>query len=73
MPDSKDLPATRKMSDLVQTLWASISGTPAKKAEPEVIVHDPQAKQPHDLDDPFFDRRVQSRMADVIAHSADKK
>lgn len=67
------MPATRKMSDLVQNLWASVTGAQPKKALPEVIVHDPEAKAPHDLDDPFFDRNVQSRMADVIAHSADKK
>lgn len=67
------MPAARKMSDLVQSLWASVAGGQPRKALPEVIVHDPEAKLPHDLDDPFFDRRVQSRMADVIAHSADKK
>ena len=67
------MPSTRKMSDLVQSLWASVTGPKPSQALPEVIVHDPEAKQPHDLDDPFFDRSVQSRMADVIAHSADKK
>lgn len=67
------MPAARKISDLVQNLWASVAGGQPRKALPEVIVHDPEAKLPHDLDDPFFDRRVQSRMADVIAHSADKK
>ena len=66
------MPGTKKMSDVVRNLWASVAGEP-KKPAPEVIVHDPEAKQPHDLDDPFFDRGVQSRMADVIAHSADKK
>jgi hypothetical protein len=39
----------------------------------EVIVHDPAAQDPHDLDDPFFDPKVQSRMADVIAGNAGKK
>ena len=39
---------------------------------PEVIVHDPGAERPHDLDDPFFDPKVQSRMAGVIAGSAKK-
>ena len=67
------MPPTRKMSDLVQNLWARVAGGEPKKAAPEVFVHDPDARLPHDLDDPFFDRRVQSRMADVIAHSADKK
>jgi hypothetical protein len=41
-------------------------------ASPEVIVHDPGAERPHDLDDPFFDPKVQSRMAGVIADSAKK-
>ena len=40
---------------------------------PEVIVHDPGAHRPHDLDDPFFDPEVQSRMAGVIADNAKKK
>ena len=41
-------------------------------AAPEVIVHDPGAERPHDLDDPFFDPKVQSRMAGVIANNAKK-
>ncbi|MDO8877437.1 MAG: hypothetical protein Q8M24_26600 [Pseudolabrys sp.] len=62
------------MFDWVRNLWAAVAGkTSANESRPEVIVHDPEAKLPHDLDDPFFDRKVQSRMADVIAHSADKK
>ena len=40
---------------------------PAIREHPEVIVHDPAAYGPHDLDDPFFDGGVQSRIADVIA------
>lgn len=65
---------TSKLSDLVRNLWASVTEAPApKRALPEVIVHDPEAKLPHDLDDPFFDRKVQERMADVIAHAGDKK
>ena len=41
-------------------------------ASPEVIVHDPGAERPHDLDDPFFDPKVQARMAGVIANNAKK-
>lgn len=66
------MPGPKKLSDVVRNLWATVAGEP-KKPLPEVIVHDPEAKLPHDLDDPFFDRGVQSRMADVIAQSADKK
>ena len=40
---------------------------------PEVIVHDPGAERPHDLDDPFLDPKVQSRIAGVIADNAAKK
>ena len=65
---------TSKLSDLVRNLWASVTEEPApKRVLPEVIVHDPQARLPHDLDDPFFDRKAQERMADVIAHAGDKK
>ena len=42
------------------------------RASPEIIVHDPGAERPHDLDDPFFDPKVQSRMAGVIASNAKK-
>jgi hypothetical protein len=38
-----------------------------------MIVHDPDAERPRDLDDPFFDPKVQSRMAEVIANSVEKK
>jgi hypothetical protein len=42
-------------------------------ASPKVIVHDPGAERPHDLDDPFFDPKVQSRMAGVITDNATMK
>ena len=65
------------MATLAQTfrdLWSAITGQqPAKPVLPEVVIHDPGADGPHDLDDPFFDPKVQSRMADVIANNAEKK
>jgi hypothetical protein len=59
----------------IRELWHSMTRRePAPKpVQPEVIVHDPAAEKPHDLDDPFFDPKVQSRMADVIAGNAAKK
>jgi len=42
-------------------------------AAPGVVLHDPAAKRAHDLDDPFFDDKVQARMADVIADAGHKK
>ena len=38
----------------------------------EAPKRDPGAERPHDLDDPFFDPKVQSRMAGVIASNAKK-
>ena len=63
------------MSQLVRGLWAAVA-EPARPLGPPadtVIVHDPAAKRPHDLDDPFFDQRAQTRMANVIAEAAQKK
>ena len=40
---------------------------------PEIIVHDPHADEPHDLDDPFFDQKVRERTAEIIAKAARKK
>ena len=65
------------MASLTQTIrhfWLAVTGQDSvhKPASPEVIVHDPGAERPHDLDDPFFDPKVQSRIADVIANNAKK-
>ena len=40
---------------------------------PAVVDHDPGASRPHDLDDPFFDARVQRRVAAVIAGATQDK
>jgi hypothetical protein len=67
------------MASLVQKVrgfWFAITRQKqSHRAEtsPEVILHDPAAQRPHDLDDPFFDPKVQSRMAGVIAKNAAKK
>jgi hypothetical protein len=65
------------MANLAQTIrhfWFAMTGQGSVRvpASPEVIVHDPGAERPHDLDDPFFDPKVQSRMAGVIASNAKK-
>ncbi len=40
---------------------------------PDVVVHDPEASMPHDLDDPFFDRKIQERIGIEIAKAARKE
>jgi hypothetical protein len=57
----------------VRTTWHALTAPPARDARPDVVVHDPDSQRPHDLDDPFFDPAVQSRIAGVIADSAKKK
>jgi hypothetical protein len=59
------------MSGLLRDLWARLiaPSEPKAAAVPPVIVHDPEADKARDLDDPFFDKTVQTRIADVIAHA----
>ena len=38
-----------------------------------IIVHDPDASKPHDLDDPFLDPKVRERVGAVIANAARTK
>jgi hypothetical protein len=62
------------LSRAVRNFWLSITGRNDAPSQPSaVIVHDPDAERPRDLDDPFFDPKVQSRMAEVIASSVEKK
>jgi hypothetical protein len=64
------------MPQSVRSLWSAVTGQKhAARApvKPDVLVHDPAAQRPHDLDDPFFDLKVQARIANVIAHAGQKK
>ena len=56
----------------LRNLWARLIG-PADPQVPPVVVHDPAAQRAHDLDDPFFDDKVQTRIGDVIAHSGQQQ
>ncbi len=55
----------------VRNFWARLiaPSEPTAPAAPPVIVHDPAAHKAHDLDDPFFDSKIQTRIGDVIAHA----
>jgi hypothetical protein len=54
-------------------LWVQGLRRLGRSPRQEFFLHDPAASRPHDLDDPFFDPKVQERMANVIAVSARKK
>jgi hypothetical protein len=54
-----------------QKLWSRIIGT--WPSRPDLIIHDPDSSKAHDLDDPFFDRKVQERVGATIADAARKK
>lgn len=62
----------RLMPQTIRNFWNLVYGEGAPAA-PEVIVHDPAAQRAHDLDDPFYDNKVQTRVADVIAGARQKK
>jgi len=64
-----------RLAQTVRDFWLAMTRRQSARQAPppEVIVHDPSAERPHDLDDPFFDPKVQSRMAGVIADNAAKK
>jgi hypothetical protein len=64
------------MAGFLQTVrdrWLALTRRPAAETCAEVIVHDPGAQRPHDLDDPFIDPQVQSQIGGVIANNATKK
>ena len=65
-----------RLVQLVRGFWFAVTRqkqSNREDASTEVILHDPGAQRPHDLDDPYFDPKVQSRMANVIAKHAAKK
>jgi len=67
--------ARARLSQSLQKLWSWLTRPEEVAAPhvPDIIVHDPAAARAHDLDDPFFDDKVQARMADVIAGAGHKK
>lgn len=65
----------RTMSQAIRSFLFAITRqkhSSCKMATPAVVLHDPAAQQPHDLDDPFFDLKVQARIADVISNRVQK-
>ena len=60
------------ISRAVRNFWFSATGQGVPAAA-GVILHDPAAQRAHDLDDPFFDDKIQTRVARVIAGARQKK
>jgi hypothetical protein len=56
---------------MFQEFWSIMIGE--RSSRPGVVIHDPSSSKPHDLDDPFFDKKVQERVGAVIASAARKK
>jgi len=66
----------RTMLQTIRGLWSAVIGqkhSSGETAAPEVVLHDPAAQRPHDLDDPFFDQTIQKRFAGVIAGAVQDK
>jgi hypothetical protein len=66
----------RTMSQATRFILLAVTGqkhSSCETAAPAVILHDPAAQRPRNLDDPFFDPKVQTRIADVIANGAKNK
>lgn len=64
-----------RLIESARTFWLHVTGRAWRdraKPLPDVIVHDPDASRPRDLDDSFHDPEIQSRVAKVIARSAGK-
>ena len=66
------------MQNLIRSIrdwWHGAAGDALRTPAPrEVIVHDPGAERPHDLDDPFLDPGgAVARSAGVIADNAAKE
>jgi len=57
----------------IPTVWKNLRSAIFGVKSPALVIHDPDAEQPHDLDDPFFDRTIQQRIGETIAKSAEKR
>jgi hypothetical protein len=59
-----------KISEAFNRLWRNAPGKP--RPTPTFTLHDPDAKRPHDLDDPFFEQAVRDRMGHIISKATKK-
>jgi hypothetical protein len=59
----------QKVQKLLTTIGQRRRRATSSGKQPDVIVHDPSAAGPRDLDDVFRDEDVQRRVAELIAAS----
>ncbi|MFL6305096.1 MAG: hypothetical protein ACJ72H_16315 [Candidatus Sulfotelmatobacter sp.] len=65
---------TRTFSRAVRRYWFKLTGQNFHQNHADgVFLHDPGADQPHDLDDPFYDSKVQARIGDAISSATQKE
>ena len=65
-----------KISRAVRKSWFAVTAKKRLASEttaPALFLHDPAARRPHDLDDPFFDPKVKARVANIIVGAVQKK
>ena len=65
-------PVTSLLRATTKLCFLFIGGDRSRSSRrlPEVIIHDPAAQGPQDLDDPFLDTKAQARVGQVIARAA---
>jgi hypothetical protein len=57
----------------MRKLWSRIFRKKESPVPPEgYLLHDPAAQRPHDLDDPYFDAKLQQRMGKAIGTAVEK-
>jgi hypothetical protein len=66
---------TRTLFQAVREYWSKFTGQKHSHQSytAGVFLHDPNAQRPHDLDDPFYDPKVQARVGDAISRATLKK
>lgn len=63
------------MSGAIRKFWFKVVGKnncSSGASDQAVIIHDPAARGPRDLDDPFLDQNAQARIGTAIAHAVEK-
>ena len=64
--EHSDVKMHKGLKGLLSFVWRLWGGASPKKG-PEVFLHDPAAAKPHNLDDPFYDAKVQEKVGKILA------